>query len=185
MARLASGLCAMALLTAGSAALAAEPLKLSDQALDTVTAGAEAGASLDASAATGSGGSVVVIGGVRRTDSGPLGVFTRAESDGAGGKTDDVDVIGPTPFSPFVLSYSDSDVGSAAARISGNVTVTDRGLLTTAVGFFVGETATTGEGQARVAASGFTQGGTEVINETNSFSVGNQTYFVTMAAVLN
>lgn len=44
MSRITSAFCGMALLTASGTALAAEPLKLGDQELDAITAGAEVGA---------------------------------------------------------------------------------------------------------------------------------------------
>ncbi len=75
--------------------------------------------------------------------------------------------------------------GSAEAAIAGKVSVVDSGLFKTALGFFAGQTTTTGDGVANVGASGLTAGGTEVFNKTNTFSLGNETFFVTMAAVLN
>ncbi len=154
MSRLTPALFGMALLTAGNAALAAEPLTLSDHELDTITAGAEAGAIIQALAASGGGSASATS----------LGTIS-------------------TPL--FALAGVTSPDGTAEAQIEGEVTVTDSGLFKTALGLFVGQTATTGDGQAQVGAGGLTQGGTEVINKTSTFTLGNEIYFVTMAAVLN
>ncbi len=157
MSRLTSALCGMALLTTGSAAaLAAEPFQLTDHQLDAITAGAEAGAIIGVFVSGGGASNGPFFDG--RLDSGPLALGP-------------VGAAGPG--------------GSAAAEISGEVSVVDSGLFKTALGFFAAQTTTTGNGVADVGATGVTGGGTEVFNKTNTFSLGNETFFVTMAAVLN
>lgn len=183
MPRLSAALCALGLLTAGGTALAAEPLTLSDHQLDLVTAAAAAGAYLTAFAYTGEGGSSLATGGVRRTDSGPLGMSAFAESDGAGGKAGSLDFFAGNTVFDLVTGFSDSDVGSGNAEIGGQVIVIDGGSVKTAIGFFRGQTSTTGDGVAGIDASGYTEGGTELINRTSKIPLGNQTYFITVAAV--
>ena len=75
--------------------------------------------------------------------------------------------------------------GVAEAQISGRVTVIDAVFFKTAFGIFRGQTRSEGTGQATVGAGTVIDGGVPVINQTRSVSVGNQTYFITLAAVLN
>ncbi len=154
MSRLTSALCGMALLTAGSAALAAEPLKLADHELDSITAGVEVGAIVLA---------IVAVDGQvfpfddERFDTGPLGR--------------EIAVGSPN--------------GVAEAQISGEVSVVDSGLFKSALGFFGGQTRTEGTGQAVIGAGTVINGGVPVIDKTSSFSLGNETFFVTMIAAFN
>ena len=154
MPRLTSALCGIALLTAGSAALAAEPVQLTDHELDSITAGVDVGAGVIAVVAVD--GQVFPFDDIR-FDSGPL---NREVAVGSAN-------------------------GVAEAQIGGNVTVTDSGLFKTALGFFGGQTRTEGTGQAAIGAETVIVGGTPVINTTSSFSLGNETYFVTMIAAFN
>lgn len=154
MSRFTSALCGMALLTAGSAALAAEPLKLADHQLDAITAGAEVGAFVAASVAVD--GQAFPYSD-SRTDTGPL--------------NREIAVGSPN--------------GVAEAQISGRVTVNGVGSLKIALGVFVGQTRTEGNGQALVSAGTVIEGGDPVVDITRTFSYLGKTQVFTVAAVRN
>ena len=154
MSRFTSAVCGMALLTAGSVALAAEPLKLADHQLDAITAGAEVGAFIVTSVGV----------------DGQTFPFLDARLD-----------TGPLSREIAVGSLN----GVAEAQISGRVTVNDAGSLKTALGVFIGQTRTEGNGVALVSAGTVIEGGDPVVDITRTLTFLGQTRFITMAAVRN
>lgn len=119
----------LALATAGTAASAGEPVRLSDHVLDALTAGATSGVEVKAQAAVpGFGSSSATVG---FTDfSGPIGA-------GAG----------------------TFDGGNTAnAQINGNVTNVKTPKTSYSFALLNGETATTGTGTAAISARGLAEG---------------------------
>ncbi len=170
MSRLTSTLCGLAFLTAGGTALAAEPLKLSDQALDAVTAGALIGVRLDVLALSGPNQSAIAVARSVGFESGQIFAFADAASSGdgffaAGALGNDNQFAGG--------SGNPNDVGTAEAAVGGNITTNDGPLFSSLIGIFQAETATTGSGVAEASVQPVILSGTPVINKTLVVPFGN------------
>ena len=143
--------------------MAAEPVQLTDQALDTVTAGALIGIRIDALALSGPNQSAIARGRSFGFDSGPLFAAASAESSGAG-----IPVASAAGNDNAFASGSGnpSDVGTADVVIDGNVLASNGPLFASTIGIFQAQVASTGSGQASATIQPVILSGTPVINET-------------------
>ena len=143
--------------------MAAEPVQLTDQALDTVTAGALIGIRIDALALSGPNQSAIARGRSFGFDSGPLFAAASAESSGDGNAS----AVAAGNDNEFTnLGANSSDVGSADALIDGNVLASNGPLFASTIGIFQAQVASSGSGQASATIQPVILSGTPVINQT-------------------
>lgn len=146
---------AIALLGLATAATAAEPLRLTPRELDAVTAGAATGAEIFARSAVGG-----------TFGFGLAGVFNKfpyAYGQADSGSGDSVLVfsqaaVGPGPAMLSVISDATTPNGSASSSIEGEVRTRTTPNSSVSVGFFTGETQSTGQGTANIGARARAEG---------------------------
>ena len=170
-------------------ATAAEPMQLTDNQLDTVTAGAIAGARISALAFTVPTGSARAFAVTEGFGSGYHEAFANVGVNEFGAPRADAqgNLIQQTNFGP-----DDSDGGISDAIIGGNLYVIDGPLFTSAIGIFssrVGVWDCCPNAVAQVEAEALTSGGTPVINQVLVVELPNNNgvdaMFATLAAVLH